>query len=144
MATASTLVSRNRMPHSPMMNRLVYTIPSVLPSATSPRYSLETMVVTGVIRQVKFVMVNNAMVHIYFGQEDIDFRGTIAEVDRIRNIAQDCVVYPNRGAIFENTDTPTAPKSGTEHLYIEIENTSTVTATGEITLELILDEGGTR
>ena len=144
MATPSTLVLRNRMLHSPHMNRLVYTIPSVLPASTSPIYSLEIMVPTGMVRQVKFVMANNAMVDIFLGAEDIAFRGTIAEVDRIKNITQDCVVFYNRCAIFENTDVATAPKDRQERLYIEIDNNSSSTATGEITLELILDEGGTR
>ena len=142
MATPTTLLVRKRLKISPHINRLVYSVPSVLPSSTSPRFELELMTPEGTLLQVKFVMSNNALVDIFFGAEDIAFRGTIAEVHNIRSVTQDCPSANNINAIFENTDTPPAGKNGVEKLYLEIDNRSSLEPTGAITLELMVHEGG--
>lgn len=142
MATPTTLISRDRLPHSPHIDRVVVEVPSVLPGESSPRYEILLQTNVGTILQVKFIVANNTRIDAFIGSEDVDFRNTIMEVIRFPGITQACFSFPNIRAIFLNTDTPPAGKCGVEKLYLEVDNLSTAEATGVMTLELMIMEGG--
>jgi len=142
MATPSTLVSRARLPLSPHIDRIVATVPSVLPASSSPRYEILLQTFVGTILQIKFIVANNTMLNAFFGSEDVAFRNTIMEVHRLTNVSQECGSFPNIRAIFLNTDTPPPGKCGVEKLYLEIDNLSSAESTGLITLEMMIQEGG--
>ena len=144
MATALTPVTSQRLPHLQNYLRVVYAVPSVLPTSTSPRYSLPIQVVAGELTQMRLAYTGATTTTVYILTSDLSTRNSLEHIVQTP-VVTNCFSQGNLGIHFQNTDPAAAViakgSTGTALLYVEVDNTG-ASATGEIGLELIIKTPG--